>query len=201
MNEQVKTVLVEAAQRDMGVRKQLADHGQLHAGPNGFHPVMEGVHMENALLLERVIDEIGWPGREKVGDEGAAAAIYIIQNSVAKPMLQRRALKLMLENIPKGQASAIDTAYLADRIAVFEGRPQIYGTQFDWDDKGQLSPAKLDDPKKVDERRKQLGMPNMAETTKRMRDGAAKAGEKAPADLKQRRAEFDAWAKSVGWRA
>lgn len=201
MVQKWRQTLIEAAERDRNSRQMLADNGALMGGPSGYSPVMEMVHNDNAGLLEQVFDDIGWPGRDKVSDDGAAAAIVIIQHAISRPMLQRRALQLMLPEIPKGQASAMDAAYLADRIAVYEGRPQLYGTQFDWDDKGQLSPAKMDDPKKVDERRTKLGLPNMAETTKRMREGAAKAGEKAPTDLAQRRTAFDAWARHTGWRA
>lgn len=201
MVQKWRQTLIEAVERDRTTRQMLSDSGALMGGESGINPVMEMVHSDNAGLLDQVFDDIGWPGRDKVGDDGAAAAIVIIQHAVSSPMMLRRAIRLMLPEIPKGNASAMDAAYLSDRIAVYEGRPQLYGTQFDWDDKGQLSPATMDNPKEVDERRKKLGLPNMAETTKRMREGAAKAGEKAPTDLKQRRAAFDGWARHVGWRA
>jgi hypothetical protein len=34
-----------------------------------------------------------------------------------------------------------------------------------------------------------------------MRSRAAAEGERAPADLEQRRADFEAWARRGGWRA
>ena len=95
---------------------------------------------------ERAIEAIGWPGRAKVGDEGAGAAFMILQHAISKPDLQRRGLALILEAIPEGQANALDAAYLSDRIAVFEGREQTFGTQFDWDPDGLLSPAPIRDP-------------------------------------------------------
>ena len=191
-------LLIAAAQRDAQTRARLARTGALF---DGYHPEMEAMHLENAALLERAIEAIGWPGRANVGDEGAGAAFMILQHAISRPNLQRRGLALILEAIPQGQANALDAAYLSDRIAVFEGREQSFGTQFDWDAHGLLSPAPVRDPASVDERRASVGLPPMAETIAHMRAGAAAERERPPADLERRRAEFEAWARRVGWRA
>lgn len=191
-------LLIAAAQRDTEVRTRLAQSGALF---QGYHPEMEAVHLENAGLLERAIDAIGWPGRASVGDEAAGAAFLILQHAISRPDLQRRGLALILEAIPLGQANALDAAYLSDRIAVFEGEEQTFGTQFDWNADGLLSPAPVRDPASVDERRASVGLPPMAETIAHMRARAAAEGDKKPTDQHQRRAEFEAWARRVGWRA
>jgi hypothetical protein len=191
-------LLIAAAQNDFAVRARLAADGSLF---KGYHPEMEAVHLENAKLLERVIDAIGWPGHHTLGDDGASAAFFIVQHAISCPALQRRALALMLDAIPLGQANALDAAYLSDRIATYEGREQTFGTQFDWDANGQLSPSPTRDPATLDERRASVGLPPMAETIASMRANAAAKGERAPADLAQRRADFEAWARRVGWRA
>lgn len=192
------TELIAAARRDAETRTRLARTGALF---QGYHPEMEAVHLENAALLERAIEVIGWPGHGSVGDEAASAAFMILQHAISRPELQRRGLELILEAIPKGQANALDAAYLSDRIATFEGREQVFGTQFDWDAEGLLSPAPIREPEHVDERRASVGLPPMAETIAHMRAGAAAEAERAPADLQQRRTEFEAWARRVGWRA
>jgi hypothetical protein len=191
-------LLIAAARRDAETRTRLARTGALF---DGYHPEMEAVHLENAALLERAITAIGWPGRAKIGDEAAGAAFMILQHAISKPDLQRRGLALILEAIPEGPANPLDAAYLSDRIAVFEGREQTFGTQFDWGADGLLSPAPIRDAAGVDERRASVGLPPMAETIAHMRAGAAAERETAPADLQQRRVEFEAWARRVGWRA
>jgi hypothetical protein len=196
--EDWRTALVEAAARDVETRARLAASGALF---EGYHPEMEAVHAANAALLARVFDAIGWPGRKQLGDEGAAAAFMILQHAIGHPALQRRGLALMLEAIPAGEANALDAAYLSDRIAVLEGRPQTFGTQFDWDSNGQLSPAPTRDDATLDERRASVGLPPMAETIAHMRAEAAAEGQNAPGDLARRRAEYEAWARRVGWRA
>jgi hypothetical protein len=101
--------------------------------------------------------------------------------------------------LPTGEATLMEFAMLSDRIAVLGGRPQIYGTQFDWDDQGLMSPEPIADPARVDALRAQAGLPplhqKIAEIT------AATREERPPADLARRRAEKNAWAKRVGWRS
>ncbi len=196
MAEDWRTLIIAAARRDAETRARLAASGELH----GYNAEMEAVHLENAMLLERAIDAIGWPGRHALEDEGAAAAFMILQHAISRPDLQRRGLALMLDAIQRGDANALDAAYLSDRIAVFEGREQTFGTQFDWDEKGLLSPAPIRDPQNVEERRESVGLPPLHETVAHMRAGAAASGEHTPADLAQRRADFHAWARRVGWR-
>ncbi len=198
MNEAWRDRLIAAAVRDQETRARLARSGALFGG---YHPEMEAVHLENGALLAQAFDDIGWPGRALLGDEGASAAFLILQHAISSPALQRRGLALMLDAIPQGQANALDAAYLSDRIAVMEGRTQTFGTQFDWDAQGLLSPAPISEPEAVDERRAALGLPPIADTIAHMRANAAAEGESAPADLAQRRAEYDSWARRVGWRA
>ncbi len=198
MSESWGPLLVAAARRDLDTRTRLAASGELF---NGYHPEMEAVHDENAALLRRVFDDIGWPGRREYGDDGAGAAFLILQHAIGHPDLQRRGLTLLLDAIPEGQANPLDVAYLSDRISIFEGGAQTFGTQFDWDANGQLSPAAVRDPETLDERRASVGLPPMAETIAHMRADAAAEGDTAPADLAERRAAYDAWARKVGWRA
>lgn len=198
MHEAWRQRLIDAAMRDHKTRTRLAQSGALFIG---YHPEMEAVHLENAALLGEAFDELGWPGRGALGDDGAGAAFIILQHAISRPDLQRRGLALMLEAIPLGQANMLDAAYLSDRIAVLEGRAQTFGTQFDWDAQGLLSPAPIAQPDSVDERRASVGLPPMADTIAHMRANSAAEGETAPSDLAERRAEQDAWARRVGWRA
>lgn len=197
-HENWAAALIAAARRDVETRTRLASTGELF---KGYHPDMEAVHDENAALLARAFEAIGWPGRHLLGEDGARAAFLILQHAIGHPILQRRGLALMLDAIPRGQANALDAAYLSDRIAIFEGRDQTFGTQFDWDANGQLSPAPIRDAVAVDERRASVGLPPIAESIAEMRARAAAQGEQAPADLTQRRESYETWARKVGWRA
>ena len=199
VDDEMRARLIDAARRDRDMRARLAASGALFGG---YHPEMEAVHVANAELLEEIIDVIGgWPTRKRFGDDGAGAAFAIAQHAISQPAFQRRALERLLEAAEHGEINPLDTAYLADRIAVFEGRAQMFGTQFDWDERGHLSPAAVADPGNLDERRANIGLPPIAEAIASMRASAAAEGETPPADIEQRRVDFDAWARRVGWRA
>ncbi|MBC8120347.1 MAG: hypothetical protein H7Y22_00750, partial [Gemmatimonadaceae bacterium] len=182
---------------DKRVAKALTLEGVLE---DGYHPRMEAVHRANAEALRAIIAEHGWPGRALVGDEGVKAAWLVVQHAIGEPAFMRASLQMLREASARADAPRWMSAYLEDRIAYHEGRPQRFGTHFDWDVAGDLSPLPIEDPEDVDARRRAVGLEPLAERTRRMRQQALLEGEKPPADFAQRRAEMENWARSVGWR-
>ena len=180
------------------MRAELVASGELFGG---YEPRMARVHERNARRLHRIIESVGWPGTDLVGPEGAEAAWIILQHAIAEPGLLRRALPLLQTAASEGRASPRHAAMLEDRIRFFEGRPQRYGTQFDWDADGKLSAGEVDDPQRLDERRHAVGLPPLAEQMEEARSRAAAEGDRPPADHEAYEKARDEWAASVGWRA
>lgn len=193
--EFAKTLLALQA-ADLRLRDELIARGELEGG---YHPEMEALHNANAERLSEMIDAIGYPTAGKVGEEASAAAWLVVQHAISRPALMRRYRDLLQPTVKAGDASARRLAYLTDRIAVFSDAPQRYGTQFDWDENGRLSPNPVDDPEAVDARRSALGMNTLGEQTRVIREQAAAENRRCPADLTERRAQYDAWRRSVGW--
>ena len=160
---------------------------------------METVHRRNAARLRELVAEHGWPDRALVSDDAAGAAWTILQHSIGEPDFMRRGLELVRESAARGDTPLVEVAMLEDRIATFEGRAQRYGTQWDWDAEGLMSPLQLEDPEQVDELRAAVGLPPLDVDRARFR--AAHGREAVPFDPAARRLEADAWARSVGWRA
>lgn len=185
------------AEDDANVRAELAADGSLF---DGYHPHMEEVHKRNAARLMEIIDEHGFPYISIVGEDAEEAAWIIIQHDIGEPDFQRKGLILIREAISKGEAPAWQEAYLDDRIRTFEGRPQFYGTQFDWNENGLMSPLPIEDEENVDKRRASVGLPTLAETTAKHRKNISRSNEQRPIDFEQRKKEMDEWARSVGWR-
>jgi len=181
------------AEEDQRVRAELAATGELF---QGYAPRMAAVHQCNAQELESIIEECGWPGKSLVGDDGANAAWLILQHAIGNPSLQRKCLPLLQQAIAGGEMEPAHAAYLEDRICFFERRPQRYGTQFDWDENGQMSPWLLEDPEKADEYRRSVGLDPLAVSLEQTRNAMREA--KRP-DLRKRQEEMEAWARSVGW--
>lgn len=112
--------------------------------------------------MKQHVAEIGWPVARMVGADGARAAWLLVQHADHDVAFQRKCLDLMLALKKEDQASAVDVAYLTDRVLVNEGLEQVYGTQFHVVD-GVRQPRPIRDPEKVDERRAAAGMSTLKE--------------------------------------
>ena len=198
-NEPLRRDLLEMARLDRATRAELAASGDLFDA--GYEPRMARVHRRNAQRLRRVIESVGWPGADLVGPDGAEAAWLILQHAIAEPDLLRRALPLLETAAREGRADPVHAAMLEDRIRFFEGRPQRYATQLDWDAAGNLSTGEVEDPQRLAERRLAVGLPPLEEQIETARSRAASEGERPPADHKTHANARDEWAASVGWRA
>lgn len=196
-SETLKKELLEMISIDEMVREELAQTGELYAG---YHPRMAEVHRRNAKRLDEIVAQHGWPDENVVGKDGSEAAWRIVQHAIDQPDFQRRMFARLLEAVSEGRVERWQTAMLEDRIRALEGRPQKYGTQFDWDENGEMSPyPQIEDPSIVDELRASVGLPPLEETIMRRREAVKHSGEPIPQDIQKRRAEMEAWARSVGW--
>ena len=191
--------LLDMARLDRSARAELAASGTLSNA--GYEPRMARVHQCNAQRLRRIIESVGWPGSDLVGCDGAEAAWLILQHAISQPDLLRRALPLLTTAAREGKANPAHAAMLEDRIRFFEGRPQRYGTQLDWDADGDLSPGEMEDPQKLAERRRAVGLPPLEEQIEDTRSRATAEEERPPADYGAYASARDEWAADVGWRA
>lgn len=124
----------------------------------------------NTLRLKEIIAEHGWPGRSRVGDDGASAAWLLVQHADLDRAFQKECVALMEAAVQAGKARPADWAYLVDRVRVGEGKPQVYGTQF-MQVGDQLSPQPIEDPEHVDERRAAVGLGSLANYAQSFAEG------------------------------
>jgi hypothetical protein len=101
--------------------------------------------------------------------------------------------------VRESKADPKSLAYLTDRIAVLEETPQLYGTQFDWDENGKLCPNHFDDLTKVNERRKLIGLNTLEEQTEIIRKRVQDEKQTPPKDFDNRKQEIEKWKRNVGW--
>jgi hypothetical protein len=187
--------LIAMAAEDQRVRAELLAEGVLF---DGYQPRMAEVHHRNAVRLATIMSELGWPRRSLVGRKGADAAWLVLQHAIGDPPVMRHGLEL-LRTLPPAEVDPIQVAMLEDRVRTFSGLAQSYGTQFDWDEQGEMRPRPIQDAARVDERRAAIGLPPLAEKLREIRDALHRQGEKMPADAEARRREIEAWERSVGW--
>ena len=160
---------------------------------------MEEVHRRNVIRLKEIIAESGWPGRSLVGEDGAIAAWFIAQHAIDDPPFQRKALGLQREALARGDIFPIGPAFLEDRICYFEGRPQIYGRQFEVDENGNLAPYEIANAEHLNERRRALGLNSIEERTKEIRTGQ-EPKHPDPQTRAESQQKYKNWLSEVGWR-
>jgi hypothetical protein len=182
---------------DLAIREKLVKSGQLS---KGYHDEMKEMHNKNALELNEIIDDIGYPTVDKVGKEASEASWLVIQHAIGQPAFMKKCLLLLEGAVNECKADIIDLAHLKDRILVFQDRPQYYGTQYDWDENGELSPNIMDDAVNVDERRKSIGLNSIEEQTKVIRNHAKLEKQTPPEDFEKRKQDIEAWKIEVGWK-
>lgn len=195
MNQALRDELLGMAAEADRLHATLSATGEIYGG---YAPALSAVNERHARRLETIIAQVGWPGRSLVGDEAAHAAWRVAQHAIGLPAFQRLALHHLRRAVAAGEAPPAEAAFLEDKIRFLEGRPQRYGTQFDWDERGEMSPWTLEQPDRVDDLRREVGLGPLSEKVAQFR--APESLEHRPKDLAAYRRSFEEWARLVGWR-
>ncbi|HEY1898019.1 MAG TPA: DUF6624 domain-containing protein [Terracidiphilus sp.] len=194
INESLRQQLLDMRAEDLRVRTELEAAGEL-GGP--YVPRMEEVHVRNAARLRELIAEHGWPGEDIADEDGAKAAWFIAQHAIGEPEFQRRALVLLQSSAAEGRAPRWHAAFLEDRIALHESRPQRFGTQWiDDPGDGRARPWRLADPERVNDLRASVGLGPMHAIP----DPGPPLAEEKRRELEETRAWWEQWLRSKGWQ-
>lgn len=117
----------------------------------------------NLLKVEKILTEYGWLGADVVGEQGNKTLFLVIQHS-PDTKIQQKYLPLMRDAVMKGNADSKCLALLEDRVALGEGKKQIYGSQLEMDyTTNQYALSPMIDPDNVDKRRAEAGLKPIAE--------------------------------------
>lgn len=151
-DDSVKQSLLAMANEDQAMReKALKDSA-------AWDYAMDAVHTNT---MKRIIEEYGWPTIARVGVQASNDAWLIVQHADHDRAFQKKCLRI-LKSLKPGEVSLHNIAYLEDRLLVAEGKPQLYGTQFQGKGKD-LKPRPIRDEISVDQRRKAMGLDTLAQ--------------------------------------
>ena len=191
MDESLEKALLEMEAHDQALRAELTAAGELNLT---YHPRLEEIHRANASRLRQIIAVFGWPGFALVGEKGAKASWRIALHSIAEPTFMRQCRDLLDAASQSGDAPRWQFAIIDDRIRVYEGRPQRYGTQLRVGANG-LEPHPLENEARVSSMRAQAGLPPLAKTISQAR------AQPQPTLLEQARRDATdlEFRRTVGW--
>ncbi|MBW1657282.1 DUF6624 domain-containing protein [Flavobacterium quisquiliarum] len=163
--------LIDIYTEDQGIRVEFM---KIYKDPNSskskidsIGKIMNKKDSINLVKVMKILDEKGWVGKDVVGTQGNQTLFLVIQHSLLK--YQQKYLPMMRQAVKKGNANISNLAYLEDRVALREGRKQIYGSQSAKNrktNKWYFSP--MIDPDNVDKRRAEVGLGTMKEYAAKM---------------------------------
>lgn len=138
----------------------------MKAGNNGETEKMHELIAEQLVIFERhipilknIYDMIGYPTIEQVGKESARKYFTLVQHSDADIKFQEKMLVEITKEVKKGNMNGENFALLTDRVQLAQNKPQVYGTQLNYDiNIGHAYPINLIDSINVNARRENIGI-------------------------------------------
>ncbi len=115
----------------------------------------------NLLKVKAILKQNGWLGTDVVGEHGSTTLFLVIQH--ADQITQEKYLPMMREAVENKKAKGRELALLEDRVALRQGKKQIYGSQIGRDiETNHYYVLPLEDPENVDTRRSKVGLEPLA---------------------------------------
>jgi hypothetical protein len=116
----------------------------------------------NTIKITNILEAYGWLGPDQVGRRGALTIFLVIQHAPFE--VQKKYLPMMREAVNNKKAHAYNLALLEDRVALADGKKQIYGSQLQTNEEtGKLELSPLEAPDQVDIRRAAVGLGTLSE--------------------------------------
>ena len=125
--DSLSTLLEKMYDADQAIRDKLSVAG--FDSPEGQQLMAEIIHVDSAnqVHIKEVLNTYGWLPKSKIGEKASDAIFYVIQHSntelMAKYFPQLQALAQI------GEARMSHAAMMEDRLLMWQGKKQKYGTQ------------------------------------------------------------------------
>ena len=148
---------------DQNIRKVDFDTIATREASIAYSKKMVAVDSANQSRVIPIIEQHGWLPKSKIGDKAANAIFLVVQHSSLEKI--EKYLPQMEALAKQGEASATDAAKMRDRLLMFQGKKQIYGTQTaSWvrPEGGQVV-WPIEDVENVNKRRREVGFTTTVE--------------------------------------
>jgi hypothetical protein len=155
--------LVARADQDQRIRNEMIKTGSARPD-SAVMRRMAAIDAGNTARLKEMVDQVGWPGTDLVGWDGAEAAFLLGQHAAHEA--HTAWMPKIQEAFEAGRMSGSNYALFLDRYLVEEGKPQVYGSRAkpfaEWKGRG-VAFFPIDDSTNVDKRRADVGLSPLAE--------------------------------------
>lgn len=170
LNFELIMELREILRNDQSIRHRRQDIAeQLGTDSEQHQTVVDSMKIIDSLNLEKVatiIDQHGYPGKTLVGEQLSYAAFLVLQHANLKT--QEKYLPLLKDAAEQGELSKSFLPLMIDRIRVRKDQPQLYGTQFFYNEKGAIDFFPIEDKEGLDKRRAEMDLESFDNYLKRI---------------------------------
>jgi hypothetical protein len=131
--------------------------------PHWYYPLgafKQQIAKENYADITSLIATYGWPTYAMVGQLAADAPLLVINHHESEEV-RKKFLPLIKKSCEDREGSCMEYAKIQDRILVNEGKLQIYGMQFRYNEQRNLEPFPIANPQYVDQRRETIGLESL----------------------------------------
>jgi hypothetical protein len=164
--DSLKSVLDTVWDTDQGSRFKLIDlqkNGKI--GSDEYKDLILTIKEADTInlrIVTKIIDKYGWLGSDVIGFKGNQVLFLVIQH--ADLITQEKYLPIIQRAAKEGKTLLSNLAILEDRVALRQGKRQIYGSQILLDPKtGNKYVQPIENLENVDKKRSEVGLPTMNE--------------------------------------
>jgi len=160
---------------------------------------LEALHATTAQNLQKSFSLEGWPTIPMVGWDEARAALQVVTRCISCPDFMLQCLPLIEQSYRFGGIPGDWFAEFYDTVMYFKGKPQIFGTFLDWNEKLDCDHWKILEREELDRRRGHFGLDSFAEDSARRMSQWKSSCPTPPKDFISYTQAREIWSKRVGW--
>lgn len=148
-------------ERDQGIRAKVST-----TQPEEMNALFAEIHdidSVNQIQVSAILSKYGWLPQSKVGEKATDALFYVVQH--ARSAMMAEYLPALKKSAQEGEAKKHFPAMMEDRLLMFQGKKQLYGTQATsmLREDGSMVIWPVKGSKKVNKRRKEAGFTTTVE--------------------------------------
>ena len=158
-------------ERDQRHRMEMMEKSNNNMPPSGFMEIytkQNELDKENVILIEKILDEYGYPSQKLVGSQLNTTVFIVIQHSGHETL--EKYLPLFKDATEKGDMQKSNLALVIDRVKMGNGEKQIYGSQLKSNMNGSMELYPIEDKENVNKRRAEMGLQPLEEYLKMYED-------------------------------
>jgi hypothetical protein len=162
LNEPLRAELLAMEKNDQTLRRECNEKGEKM--PECYGQIAKTTDGPNTERLSEIVDKYGMPTAGLVGKDGFEAFMIVLQHATSDK-LREKCLKPIRKAFRRKELHPQNYANFVDRLLVHQGKPQLYGSNFDLKD-GKLVMSPVKDPRDLDKRRQKIGLMPIGEYMK-----------------------------------